>query len=127
MVTSDGIDINKVNFGIPYIHIPEEVFLNPALTAIDKLTFGILQNLSLSSSGCQATDEYLSKIVQCNRHTVQRALRILNENKYIIIKWVKIGDHPDVMINVRRIFIDTNYKTRYRSMVKNFHNCHLNY
>jgi len=120
MLPMENITDEEVKFGLPGIYIPAEVFLNPNLTLSEKMTFGLIKSLSKSSKGCWATNRYLGNLLGCSKNHITKILQKLNENHYIIIKWIKIGPNKQ-----RRIYEATDYMERYKLLVQNFHDNYL--
>ena len=97
------------------IGIPAEVLYNPNLSQTEKLLFGQLRNLSRSSKGCYASNQYLGKILGVGPQSISNSIQNLKKYFYIDVEFIKrkITNEQD-----RKITINPNLYNLYNSLVK---------
>lgn len=91
-----------------YIKIPNKVLKNAKLTASDKLLYGILYSLSHNDNKITAKNKWLADKLGLSVITVKRSLavlkeqnyiKIINSNKYRIIKLMPLHQLEDIKID----------------------------
>ena len=99
--------------------IPGEIYYNPIFyksrSRIESLLFGLIISLCENKKGvCTASNAYLARDLKVKSSTLQKALKKLEDEGYIIRS--EIRDERRMVVE-RRIMIDQNYKALYREML----------
>lgn len=68
------------------VWIPQEVWLDDRITALDKIILVEIDSLDNPETGCYATNEYLANFCQCGVTKISTAISKLIELDYIYIK-----------------------------------------
>lgn len=68
------------------VWIPQEVWLDDRMTALDKIILVEIDSLDNPETGCYATNEYLANFCQCGITKISTAISKLIELDYIYIK-----------------------------------------
>ncbi|MCJ7747894.1 MAG: helix-turn-helix domain-containing protein [Desulfobacterales bacterium] len=120
-----GIDSSQIDFGskdkqeisLPFIVIPGEILFNPYISPTQKILFGFIRSLSKTQRGCWATNEYLGRLIGCNKTTVSSLLSGLKKYGYIEFKQTQKKDQS----SERHIYETSEYHEIYKSLVIAFH------
>lgn len=65
------------------VWIPKEIWLDARLNALDKIIFAEIDSLDKGSSGCYASNEYLSQFCQCSTSKISSSIQKLIQYEYI--------------------------------------------
>jgi len=103
-------------FYFHFLAVPAEAFLNPEITHTETFLFSLIKNMSSSTKGCWASNKYFADILRVTKRTITHSLSDLESKGYIKIHLTE---------NDRKIFIDENYKVRYRNLVSMFNRAYV--
>jgi len=108
----------ELQYGIPSVLIPGEIFFNPFISHVQKNLFGIIRNLSKTTRGCWATNRTLGNLINRSKSKISEMINSLERFGYIKIQEKTLTDSS----KERRIFENKKgYSVLYEDMVRDFH------
>ncbi len=100
------------------IGIPAELLYNFKLTQTEKILFGYIRNLSRSSKGCYASNNYLGKIVGVGTQSISNSIQNLKKYLYINVEFIKRKTTNE---QDRKITINPDLYNLYDPLVKAYY------
>jgi len=100
--------------GLPDIGVSAEVLFHPELSSTEKLLFGLLRNLSQTSKGCWASNNYLGALLSVGGQSISNSIANLKQLHFIIVELQQVNTNEII----RHIFIDPTYLQHYRELAQ---------